>query len=68
MCYNLFNRKDLLYIFWISYHKFINMSESRTELIAWLNDLLKLNYTKVEQCGTGKLEIEWKKYLKLIFI
>jgi len=29
------------------------MSESRTELIAWLNDLLKLNYTKVEQCGTG---------------
>jgi len=29
------------------------MSESRTELIAWINDLLKLNYTKVEQCGTG---------------
>jgi len=29
------------------------MSESRTELIAWLNDLLKLSYTKVEQCGTG---------------
>lgn len=29
------------------------MGESRTELIAWLNDLLQLNYTKVEQCGTG---------------
>ena len=29
------------------------MGESRTELIAWLNDLLGLNYTKVEQCGTG---------------
>jgi RP/EB family microtubule-associated protein len=27
--------------------------ESRTELIGWLNDLLQLNYTKVEQCGTG---------------
>lgn len=29
------------------------MGESRTELIAWLNELLQLNYTKVEQCGTG---------------
>lgn len=29
------------------------MGESRTELIAWLNDLLQINYTKVEQCGTG---------------
>ncbi|KAJ7855316.1 calponin homology domain-containing protein [Mycena olivaceomarginata] len=26
---------------------------SRTELLAWLNDLLQLNYTKVEQCGAG---------------
>ncbi|KAF7291335.1 hypothetical protein MIND_01278000 [Mycena indigotica] len=26
---------------------------SRTELIQWVNDLLGLNYTKVEQCGTG---------------
>ncbi|KAJ7098518.1 calponin homology domain-containing protein [Mycena belliarum] len=26
---------------------------SRTELLAWLNELLQLNYTKVEQCGTG---------------
>ncbi|KAJ6622082.1 calponin homology domain-containing protein [Mycena sp. CBHHK59/15] len=26
---------------------------SRTELLAWLNDLLKINYTKVEQCGAG---------------
>jgi len=29
------------------------MGESRTELLAWINDLLQLNYTKVEQCGTG---------------
>ncbi|GJF00221.1 microtubule binding protein [Phanerochaete sordida] len=29
------------------------MGESRTELVAWLNDLLQLNYTKIEQCGTG---------------
>ena len=29
------------------------MGESRTELLGWLNDLLQLSYTKVEQCGTG---------------
>ncbi|KAI8388338.1 calponin homology domain-containing protein [Radiomyces spectabilis] len=29
------------------------MGESRTELLAWLNDLLQLNYTRVEQAGTG---------------
>ncbi|KAI0312250.1 calponin homology domain-containing protein [Amylostereum chailletii] len=29
------------------------MGESRSELLTWLNDLLQLNYTKVEQCGTG---------------
>ncbi|KAF2728634.1 hypothetical protein EJ04DRAFT_516461 [Polyplosphaeria fusca] len=29
------------------------MGESRQELIAWLNNLLQLNVTKVEQCGTG---------------
>lgn len=26
---------------------------SRTDLLAWVNDLLQLNYTKIEQCGTG---------------
>ncbi|KAJ7215367.1 calponin homology domain-containing protein [Mycena pura] len=26
---------------------------SRTDLLQWLNDLLQLNYTKVEQCGSG---------------
>ncbi|KAJ7447487.1 calponin homology domain-containing protein [Mycena latifolia] len=26
---------------------------SRTELLAWLNELLQINYTKVEQCGAG---------------
>lgn len=29
------------------------MSESRNELLAWINDLLQLNYRKVEQAGTG---------------
>lgn len=29
------------------------MAASRTELLAWLNELLQINYTKVEQCGTG---------------
>jgi len=29
------------------------MAESRQELLAWLNGLLQLNMTKVEQCGTG---------------
>ncbi|KAI0793149.1 calponin homology domain-containing protein [Irpex lacteus] len=29
------------------------MGESRTELIAWVNELLQVNYTKIEQCGTG---------------
>ncbi|CDS08345.1 hypothetical protein LRAMOSA02293 [Lichtheimia ramosa] len=29
------------------------MGESRMELVAWLNDLLQLNYRKVEQAGTG---------------
>ncbi|KAM3433190.1 hypothetical protein MY4824_006113 [Beauveria thailandica] len=29
------------------------MGESRQELVQWLNNLLQLNITKVEQCGTG---------------
>ena len=29
------------------------MTASRTDLLAWLNDLLQISYTKVEQCGTG---------------
>ncbi|KAL1633682.1 microtubule integrity protein mal3 [Neofusicoccum ribis] len=29
------------------------MGESRQELLAWLNNLLQLNLTKVEQCGSG---------------
>jgi len=29
------------------------MGERRTELIAWVNDLLQYNYTKVEQLGSG---------------
>lgn len=27
--------------------------DARQELLAWLNNLLQLNVTKVEQCGTG---------------
>ena len=29
------------------------MGESRSELLAWVNELLQINYTRVEQCGTG---------------
>ncbi|KAK7703710.1 microtubule integrity protein mal3 [Botryosphaeria dothidea] len=29
------------------------MGESRQELLAWVNNLLQLNITKVEQCGAG---------------
>jgi len=29
------------------------MAVSRAELLAWLTDLLPINYTKVEQCGAG---------------
>lgn len=30
------------------------MGESRQELLTWVNDLLQLNYTKIEQMGTGR--------------
>jgi len=26
---------------------------SRSELLAWLNNLLEINYTKVEECASG---------------
>lgn len=29
------------------------MTASRTDLLQWLNELLQINYTKVEQCGSG---------------
>ncbi|CCE62309.1 hypothetical protein TPHA_0C01530 [Tetrapisispora phaffii CBS 4417] len=30
-----------------------NIGESRTDLLNWLNELLQLNYRKIEECGTG---------------
>jgi RP/EB family microtubule-associated protein len=29
------------------------MGESRQELLSWMNNLLQLNITRIEQCGTG---------------
>ncbi|KAJ3106598.1 hypothetical protein HDU97_005963 [Phlyctochytrium planicorne] len=29
------------------------MTESKTELLTWLNDLLQIKYNRVEQCGSG---------------
>ncbi|TFK22931.1 hypothetical protein FA15DRAFT_671027 [Coprinopsis marcescibilis] len=29
------------------------MTASRTDLLAWVNELLQINYTKIEQCGSG---------------
>ncbi|KAF9348929.1 hypothetical protein BGX26_012704 [Mortierella sp. AD094] len=34
------------------------MSESRAELIAWVNDLLGLSYTKIEQMGSGAAYVQ----------
>jgi len=31
------------------------MAVSRADLLAWLNELLQINYTKIEQCGTVEL-------------
>lgn len=31
----------------------LTWGQYRQELVAWLNSLLQLNITKVEQCGTG---------------
>ncbi|KAJ9620497.1 microtubule integrity protein mal3 [Taxawa tesnikishii (nom. ined.)] len=39
------------------------MGESRQELLAWINSLLQLNLTKVEQCGTG-YDRGWQKELE----
>lgn len=42
---------------------FLIMSESRGELIAWVNELLSLSYTKIEQLGTGTV---WKQIWKMV--
>lgn len=34
-------------------HQAMVVGESRTELLQWLNSTLQLDYSKVEQCGTG---------------
>lgn len=32
--------------------------DRRQELLGWLNGLLQLNFTKVEQCGTGYVVLQ----------
>jgi hypothetical protein len=41
------------------------MGESRTELLAWLNDILQLRYTKIEQAGTGTYILFMQKKKKI---
>ena len=36
-----------------STYRTTTMGESRSDLLAWVNELLQINYTKIEQCGTG---------------
>ena len=43
---------NLLVCFFLKYTK-PTMTASRTDLLAWLNELLQISYTKIEQCGTG---------------
>lgn len=42
------------------------MGESRQELLAWLNNLLQLNLTKVEQCGTGYVQLAFTLLIILL--
>lgn len=37
----------------VSWEHRLTIRFHRQELVAWLNNLLQLNITKVEQCGTG---------------
>ncbi|KAJ3217679.1 hypothetical protein HDU67_007502 [Dinochytrium kinnereticum] len=38
------------------------MTESKTELLTWVNDLLQIKYTKVEQCGSGDVPLSRVKF------
>lgn len=44
------------------------MGESRNELLAWINDLLQLNYRKVEQAGTGESVIHIQETFTNLFL
>jgi hypothetical protein len=49
---------SLLYfltLFFLTLSYQLTMTESRTELVIWVNNLLALQYTKVEQLGTGNV-------------
>jgi hypothetical protein len=35
------------------FNEMLMAMDNRQELVQWLNSLLQLNMTKVEQCGTG---------------
>ena len=42
------------------------MGESRVELIAWVNELLGLGYTKVEQLGSGTVSFFLFSHFRLL--
>ncbi|RUO96168.1 calponin homology domain-containing protein [Jimgerdemannia flammicorona] len=40
----------------------MSLGESRSELLSWLNELLQINYTKIELVGTGDLSMNKVKF------
>lgn len=39
---------------------------SRHDITAWVNDILSLNYTKVEQLSSGKILFNWRDLVRFL--